>query len=72
MTPNVHILALVKGQHRYVFVYDAASGKAMVEHLQELGDDPATGISPADAAALARRVAMPAVEEHTPETVPAT
>ena len=53
MSREVNVLALVKGDEYYVYVYDDASRAALGDELKRQAADPALGFSFFDAAVLA-------------------
>ena len=52
MTPEVNVLALVKGQERYVYVYDDASQKELIDAFRNHAADPGLSLSWFDATVL--------------------
>jgi len=53
---EVNILALIKGDERYVFVYDSASREQLIDLFREYAANPALSFSWLDAAVLTERV----------------
>src|SRR4051794_37395929 len=49
MTPEVNVLALVKGQERYVYVYDDVSQKELIDAFRNHAADPGLSLSWFDA-----------------------
>ena len=56
MSKTVNVLALVREEHRYVFLYDDNSVDTMLATLSEYANDPELDFSWYDAAMLAQRV----------------
>jgi hypothetical protein len=50
-----NVLALIKGEERYVFVYDDASRESLVEALNRQAADPALSLNWFDAAVLTQK-----------------
>jgi hypothetical protein len=68
-----NVLALLKGQERYVFVYDDVSRDALLDAFRDLAADPAMTFNWFDAAVLtdkAREQARAAAEEEPPSRIP--
>jgi hypothetical protein len=55
MTPEVNVLALMKGQERYVYVYDDASHRELIDAFRDHAADPALSLSWFDATVLATK-----------------
>ena len=53
---ELNVLALVKGQEQYVFVYDDASSTRLIEVLRSHAADPRLSFSWFDAAVLTEKV----------------
>jgi hypothetical protein len=56
MTTSVNVLALVRDEHRYVFLYDDHSIQAVLEKLSVSASDPELDFTWYDAAVLSQRV----------------
>ena len=56
MTRELNVLALLKGQERYIFVYDDDSRDALIDDLRNKAADPSVRINWFDAAVLTERV----------------
>jgi hypothetical protein len=56
MTRELNVLALFKGEERYIFVYDDDSREALIDDIRHRAADPAVPINWFDAAVLTRRV----------------
>jgi hypothetical protein len=52
MSSEVNVLALVKGQERYVYVYDESSEKELINALRNHAADPGLSLSWFDATVL--------------------
>ena len=52
MLPEVNVLALVKGQERFVYVYDDASHPDLIAVLRDHAADPSLNLSWFDATVL--------------------
>jgi hypothetical protein len=50
-----NVLALIKGNERYVFVYDDRSRQALIDNFRDLAADPDTSFNWFDAAVLTDR-----------------
>ena len=55
MTPELNILALIKGDERYVYVYDDSSRAALVEAVHEQAADPQLTLNWFDAVVLSQK-----------------
>ena len=49
VTRSAHVLALVKGDERYVFIYDVESYARMQQQLRRFARDPLLSFTAADA-----------------------
>ena len=67
MTQELNVLALIKGEERFIFVYDDESRDALIDELRHKAADPAVALNWFDAAVLTERVRNPAAAE--PSTV---
>ena len=73
MRHEVNVLALLKGQERYVFVYDEASRAELITAFRDHAADPALSFSWFDAAVLTRKAreqAAAEVGEEPPSRLP--
>jgi hypothetical protein len=52
---EVNVLALIKGDEQYVFVYDEASRASLLRHFQEQAADDRLGLNWHDAAVLSEK-----------------
>lgn len=57
MAKELNVLALIKGEQRYVYVYDDASRDALVERFQAQAADPRLDLNWFDAVVLAHKAA---------------
>ena len=64
MTRELNVLALFKGEERYIFVYDDDSREALIDDIRNRAADPAVPINWFDAAVLTERVRN---QEHEPD-----
>lgn len=55
MTHEVNVLALFKGPHKFIFVYDDDSRGELLDHIRDAAADPETPINWFDAAVLTDR-----------------
>lgn len=55
MVHEFNVLALVKGPERFVFVYDDASHRGLVDVLQELAANPESNLTWFDAHVLTKK-----------------
>ncbi|MFO0880887.1 MAG: hypothetical protein U0840_26460 [Gemmataceae bacterium] len=55
MSQEFNVLALIKGDERYVYVYDDASREALVEALNLQAGDPQLSLSWFDAVVLTQK-----------------
>jgi hypothetical protein len=55
VTTEFNVLALIKGEERYVFVYDDASREALVEALNVQAADPQLSLNWFDAVVLTQK-----------------
>ena len=56
MTRELNVLALFKGNERYIFVYDDDSRDALIDDIRDKAADPTVPINWFDAAVLTERV----------------
>ena len=56
MTRELNVLALIKGEERYIFVYDDESRDDLIDDIRDKAADPAVPINWFDAAVLTQRV----------------
>ena len=67
---DIHVLALVKGEERYVFLYDDASRSETLRTLGRFASNPDLSFTWYDAAVLSQKIRQesqkPAPAPHTP------
>ncbi len=56
MTRELNVLALFKGETRYIFVYDEVSSEALIEEIRNKAADPKMLINWFDASVLTQRI----------------
>ncbi len=56
MTRELNVLALFKGEERYIFVYDEESSEALIDDIRNKAADPTIPINWFDAAVLTERI----------------
>ena len=56
MTQELNVLALIKGDERFIFVYDDDSRDVVIDEIRHQAADPAVAINWFDAAVLTERV----------------
>lgn len=56
--PELNVLALFKGDHKYVFVYDDVSRAELVAAIRDAAADPEAVLNWFDAATLTDRLAQ--------------
>ncbi len=59
MTQELNVLALIKGDERFVFVYDDESKETLIDDIRHKAADPAVALNWFDAAVLTERVRNP-------------
>ena len=57
---DLNVLALLKGQERFVFVYDEGSRGGMIDAIRDAAADPGSVLSWFDAAVLVERARLQA------------
>jgi len=68
MQRGINVLALIKGEERYVFLYDDDSADRLLHTLGEYAADPELSFSWYDAAVMSQRIAkMRADAQSTPK-----
>ena len=63
---DLNVLALFKGDDRYIFVYDDESRDEVVAAVRDAAADPATAFNWFDAAVLSERAKLQAVTHGEP------
>ena len=69
MARELNVLALVKGQEHYVFIYDDANRARLIDVLRDQAADPRLSFSWFDAAVLTEKIRQQAAGE-APEMPP--
>jgi hypothetical protein len=64
VTQELNVLALIKGDERFIFVYDDESQDALIDDIRHKAADPAVSLNWFDAAVLTERVRNPATEPN--------
>lgn len=64
VTQELNVLALIKGEERFIFVYDDDSKDALIDDIRDKAADPAVALNWFDAAVLTERVRNPAAEPN--------
>ena len=70
MANEFNVLALIKGDERFVFVYDDASRSCLIDTIRDLAADPTLSLTWFDALVLtkkAREQATSAETQHSEE-----
>ncbi len=70
MGQEFNVIALIKGAERYVYVYDDASRRPLLDCFEEQAADPALSLNWFDAAVLTRKAREQADRSQT-EIAPA-
>ncbi len=65
MTQDINVLALVKGQERYIFLYDDEHKSEALRTLGRFASNPELSFSWYDAAVLSQRIRQTAMEQRT-------
>jgi len=63
---ELNVLALFKGDERFIFVYDDDSRDAMIDEIRHRAADPAVAVNWFDAAILTQRVRQHAPQPDAP------
>ena len=56
MTRELNVLALFKGESRYIFVYDEESSETLIDDIRSKAADPTIPINWFDASILTERI----------------
>jgi len=56
VTQELNVLALIKGEERFIFVYDDDSTDVLIDDIRDKAADPAVALNWFDAAVLTERV----------------
>lgn len=67
MGREFNVLALIKGEERYVYVYDDASRAPLLETLRTQADDPNLSLNWFDAAVLTQKAREQAAAAPLPQ-----
>ena len=65
MSRELNVLALFKGNERFIFVYDDDARESLVDDLRHKAADPTVALNWFDAAVLTERVRNPAAVTDT-------
>jgi len=65
VTQDINVLALVKGQERYIFLYDDEHMSEALRMLGRFASNPELSFSWYDAAVLSQRIRQTAMEQRT-------
>jgi hypothetical protein len=71
VTQDINVLALVKGQERYIFLYDDEHKSEALRTLGRFASNPELSFSWYDAAVLSQRIRQTAMEQRTEAEVEA-
>lgn len=66
MTDEVNVLALIKGEEHYIFIYDDASRPHLIDNFRALAADPEVNLSWFDAMVLTTKAREQEQAEATP------
>lgn len=64
MTQELNVLALIKGEECFIFVYDDESVETLIDEIRNQAADPAVTLNWFDAAVLTQRVRNPISEPN--------
>lgn len=64
MNQELNVLALIKGEERFIFVYDDESKDTLIDDIRNKAADPAVSLNWFDAAVLTERVRNPVAEPN--------
>jgi hypothetical protein len=67
VTDDINVLALVKGNERYIFMYDDASRPQTLRMLGRYASDPDLSFTWYDAAVLSEKIRQESRKSHTSE-----
>lgn len=67
MTQDINVLALVKGEERYIFLYDDERRSEALRTLGKFASNPELSFSWYDAAVLSQRIRQTAIEQRAEE-----
>jgi hypothetical protein len=63
---DLNVLALIKGEEHYIFVYDEASRPQVIENIRDQAADPDLNLSWFDAMVLTKKAREQASDEAAP------
>jgi len=69
VTQELNVLALIKGEERFIFVYDDDSKDALIDDIRDKAADPAVALNWFDAAVLTERVKHPSTEPNPADLI---
>ena len=72
MQQELSVLALIRGQERYLYVYDDDSREALVEAIRAQAANHTVSLTWFDAAVLTERARQQATQTRTPPRMPTT
>src|SRR5262245_23563190 len=72
VTQDINVLALVKGEERYIFLYDDERKSEALRTLGRFASNPELSFSWYDAAVLSQRIRQTALEQRAEEQAAAT
>ena len=67
MANELNVLALIKGQERFVFVYDDVSRAILIDTIRDLAADPALSLTWFDALVLTKKAREQAGSAPAPD-----
>jgi hypothetical protein len=67
VTQELNVLALIKGDERFIFVYDDDSKDALINDIRNKAADPAVALNWFDAAVLTERIRNPSTAPNATE-----
>ncbi len=67
MQREVNVLALVKGNERFIYIYDDASQQPLIEAFRDQAADPRLSFSWFDAAVMTEKAREQSQANQTPE-----
>lgn len=70
MGREFNVLALIKGEERYIYVYDDASRSPLLEAFRTQAADPNLSLNWFDAAVLTQKAREQAADQPSPELAP--
>ena len=70
MRHEFNVLALVKGAERYIFIYDDASRKKLIDTFRDLAADPDLSLNWFDATVLTEKARQQGQQPESPAPLP--